>query len=320
VISVEVPGPAGASAEWPVRAAIRARRAALWTAAAALAALAPAAARAQDQAPPCPAALLATPAFNVVDEPEAGGTDPHAYASHPLMISAAFPLEAQADTSAAIWTLPPAFAVLPPAPVRSLRADTDAATVEGIAQAAGPYPVTVTWTQTDGTHNGRCTGSANSSFDVTNAVPPKLRRPKVTGGLPSESTVKLVLARHGGDLRPLEVHVRWVRSQRFPGARARERVVTVPQLAIDPAFAGLRDTSVRAGGVRIDVRPVVSEGLAGLSFVVEVRVSGTRQSIPFGYDLDVRQGGRTATRLRVAGRCRFFSGFVTCRTRRVSLS
>jgi hypothetical protein len=304
VISVEVPGPAGASAEWPVRAAIRARRAALWTAAAALAALAPA----------------ATPAFNVVDEPEAGGTDPHAYASHPLMISAAFPLEAQADTSAAIWTLPPAFAVLPPAPVRSLRADTDAATVEGIAQAAGPYPVTVTWTQTDGTHNGRCTGSANSSFDVTNAVPPKLRRPKVTGGLPSESTVKLVLARHGGDLRPLEVHVRWVRSQRFPGARARERVVTVPQLAIDPAFAGLRDTSVRAGGVRIDVRPVVSEGLAGLSFVVEVRVSGTRQSIPFGYDLDVRQGGRTATRLRVAGRCRFFSGFVTCRTRRVSLS
>jgi hypothetical protein len=54
--------------------------------------------------------------------------------------------------------------------------------------------------------------------------------------------------------------------------------------------------------------------------VVGAHVSGKRQSIPFGYELDVRQGGRTATRLRVAGHCRFFVGLVTCRTKRVSLS
>jgi hypothetical protein len=303
------------------RAAIGALRKSLWCATAAVAALAPAPAAAQDQsAPPCPPALLASPAFAVVDEPESGGTDAHDYASHPMTISAAFPLDAQVDTYGAVWTLPPAFTVLPPAPVRGLRDATDSATVEGVPQAAGAYPVTVTWTQTDGTHSGRCSGSASTSFDVTAATRPKLRKPKVTSGLPDESTVKLVLPRHGGDLRPLEVHVRWVRAQRFPGAAARERVVTVPQLATDPAFARLGDTVVRAGGLRIGVRPLLSEGLAGLSFVVDAHVSGTRRSIPFGYELDIRQGGRTATRLRVAGRCRFFAGLVTCRTRRVSLS
>jgi hypothetical protein len=283
--------------------------------------LVPVAAGAQDQSPPaCPPAVMASPALSVIDEPESGGPDAHDYASHPLMISAAFPLAAEADTFSAVWTLPPAFTVLPPAPFRGLRDDTDSATVEGIPQTGGSYPVTITWTQTDGTRNGRCSGSASSAFNVTAATPPKLRRPKVTRGLPDESTVKLMLARHGGDLRPLEIHVRWVRAQRFPGAGARERVVTVPQLASDPALRGLSDTAVHAGGLRIDVRPVVSEGLAGLSFVVGAHVSGKRQSIPFGYELDVRQGGGTATRLRVAGHCRFFVGLVTCRTKRVSLS
>ena len=270
--------------------------------------------------PPCQPAVLASPAFTVVDERESGGTDTHDYASHPMTISAAFPLAAQVDTFGAVWTLPPAFTVLPPAPVRSLRDDTDSATVEGIPQAAGAYPVAIAWTQTDGTHSGRCTGSATTSFDVAAATQPKLRRPKVTRGLPDESTVKLVLPRHGGDLRPLEVHVRWVRAQRFPGAAARERVVTVPQLAIDPAFAGLTGTVVHAGGLRINVDPTLSEALNGLRFIVEARVSFTRQSIPFGYELDVRQGGRTATRLRVAGHCRFFAGLVTCKTKRISLS
>jgi hypothetical protein len=279
------------------------------------------AAGAQDQSPPpCPPALLASPAFSVVDEPESGGTDTRDYASHPMVISAAFPLDAQADTFNAVWTLPPTFTVLPPAPVRGLRADTDSATVEGIPQTAGSYPVTVTWTQTDGTHNGRCSGSASTNFDVAAAAPPKLRRPKVTPGLPDESTVNLVLPRHGGDLRPLEVHVRWVRAQRFPSAGARERIVTVPQLGSDPAFARLKGTVVHAGGLRINVDPTLSEALNGLRFIVQARVSFTRQSIPFGYELDVRQGGRTATRLRVAGRCRFSVGFVTCRTKRISLS
>jgi hypothetical protein len=289
-------------------------------AAAALAAPAPAGAQDPSATPACQPALLASPAFAVVDEPESGGTDTRDYASHPMTISAAFPLAAEADTFGAVWTLPPAFTVLPPAPVRSLRDDTDSATVEGIPQSAGAYPVTVTWTQTDGTHSGRCSGSASTSFDVTAAKQPKLRRPKVTPGLPDESTVKLVLPRHGGDLRPLEVHVRWVRAQRFPGAGAHERVVTVPQLASDPAFARLGGTVVHAGGLRINVDPTLSEQLNGLSFIVDARVSYTRQSIPFGYELDVRQGGRTATRLRVAGRCRFFVGFVTCRTKRISLS
>jgi hypothetical protein len=281
----------------------------------------PAAAGGQDPAaPPCQAGVMAAPAFTVVDEPESGGTDTHDYASHPMTIAAAFPLAAEADTFGAVWTLPPTFTVLPPAPVRGLRDDTVSATVEGIPQAAGAYPVSVAWTQTDGTRDGRCSGSATTSLAVTAATQPKLRRPRVTPGLPDESTVNLVLARHGGDLRPLEVHVRWVRAQRFPGAHAHERVVTVPQLASDPAFAHLSGTVIHAGGVRINVDPTLSEQLNGLRFIVQAHASFTRQSIPFGYEIDVRQGGRTASRLRVAGHCRFFVGLVSCKTRRVSLS
>ena len=281
----------------------------------------PGAAGAQDQGPPpCQAGVMAAPAFTVVDEPESGGADTHDYASHPMTIAAAFPLAAEVDTFGAVWTLPPPFTVLAPAPVRGLRDDTDSATVEGIPQTAGAYPVTVAWTQTDGTRSGHCSGSASTTFDVTAATQPKLRRPRVTPGLPDESTVKLVLARHGGDLRPLEVHVRWVRAQRFPGARAHERIVTVPQLASDPAFARLSGTVIHAGGLRINVDPTLSEQLNGLSFIVQAHVSFTRQSIPFGYEIDVHQGGRTATRLRVAGRCRFFVGLVSCKRTRIRLS
>src|SRR5436190_16793163 len=236
---------------WRIRVELRWPAGALCTAATLAVA---ATAGGQDQTvAPCQPGVMAAPAFTVVDEPEAGGADTHDYASHPMTIAAAFPLAAEVDTFGAVWTLPPPFTVLPPAPARSQRDDTDSATVEGIPQAAGAYPVTVAWTQTDGTRNGHCSGSASTTFDVTAATQPKLRRPRVTPGLPDESTVKLVLARHGGDLRPLEVHVRWVRAQRFPGARAHERIVTVPQLASDPAFEHLGGTVVHAGAVRINV-------------------------------------------------------------------
>jgi hypothetical protein len=281
-------------------------------------------AAAQDAVPPpCPAGVMVTPTFGAADNPESESGSARLYASHPITIAAGFALEAQADSFAAVWTLPAGLTrASDDLAVSALPSSTpDQASMVGIAAAAGSYTVTVTWTQTDGTRNGRCTGSAATSFDVLKAAVPKLKRPRVTSGLPDESTVALRLPKHGGDLRPLEVHLRWVRAQRFPGAGAKERVLTVPQLRTDPGFDKLTDVHIRAGALRVAVKPVALESLSGLSFVFNVQISGARvTSAPFGYDLDVRQGGQTVTRLRVAGRCKRFAGFITCKTKRSSLS
>ena len=291
-----------------------------WIAAAAAATVAAQPAGAQDPAPPpCAAGVMVTPTFGVADNPESESGDSRVYATHPITIAAGFSLEAQAYTSEVIWTLPAGLTrVSDDLAVQALPNSTpDQASMVGIAAAAGAYPVTVTWTQTDGTSRGRCTGSATTTLDVVAAARPRLKRPRVTPGLPDESTVALVLPKHGRDLRPLEVHVRWVRSPRFPGAGAKERVVTLPQV---PGFGKISGAQVHAGNLAIFVRPIVADFLDSLRFVIDVRISGRAVSAPFGYDLDVRQGGRTVTRLRVAGRCRRFDGFVTCKTKRLSLA
>ena len=222
----------------------------------------PPTAGAQDPAaPPCPAGVMVTPTFGVADNPESESGSTRLYASHPITIAAGFTLEAQADSFAAVWTLPAGLTRASDDLAVSALPDStpDQASMVGIAAAAGSYTVTITWTQTDGTRNGRCTGSASTSFDVLKAAVPKLRRPRVTPGLPDESTVALRLPKHGGDLRPLEVHLRWVRAQRFPGAGAKERVLTVPQLRTDPGFDKLTDIGIRAGALRVEVKPVALE-------------------------------------------------------------
>jgi len=71
----------------------------------------------------------------------------------------------------------------------------------------------------------------------------------------------------------------------------------------------------------VTIEPEALEALTRLRFIFNVQISGARvTSAPFGYDLDVRQGGQSVTRLRVAGRCRRFAGFITCKTKRLVLS
>jgi hypothetical protein len=294
-----------------------------WIIAAAAAALAAQPAAAQDPAPPpCPAGVMVTPTFGVADNPESESSDTRDYATHPLTIAAGFQLEAQAYTSEATWTLPAGLTRVSDAlAVQALPSSTpDQASMVATAAAAGAYPVTLTWTQTDGTRNGRCTGTASTTIQAAAAAPPKLRRPRVTRGLPDESTVVLALAKHGRDLRPLEVHLRWVGAQRFPGAGAKERVVTVPQFPAGPGSLKVPSPRIAAGTLAISVRPIAGDFLNSLSFVFNVRISGRAVSAPFGYDLDVRQGGQSVTRLRVAGRCRRFDGLITCTTKHMSLA
>ena len=61
-----------------------------------------------------------------------------------------------------------------------------------LGEQPGALPLTVTWTQSDGTAQGVCAGSASASFTTLPAIRPHLIRPKVTRGLPDESIVKLV--------------------------------------------------------------------------------------------------------------------------------
>lgn len=293
-----------------------------WIAAAAAATLAAQPAAAQDPTPPpCQPGVMVTPTFGVADNPESESSDTRDYATHPLTIAAGFQLEAQAYTSGATWTLPAGLTrVSDGLAVQALPSSTpDQASMVATAAAAGAYPVTLTWTQTDGTRDGRCTGSASTTIQAAAAAPPKLRRPRVTRGLPDESTVVLALAKHGRDLRPLEVHVRWVGAQRFPGAGAKERVVTVPQFPAGSGSLKVPAPRIAAGTLAISVRPIAGDFLNSLGFVVNVRISGRAVSAPFGYDLDVRQGGQSVTRLRVAGRCKRFDGIITCTTKRVLL-
>ncbi|MEA2470510.1 MAG: hypothetical protein QOE38_1509 [Thermoleophilaceae bacterium] len=293
-----------------------------WIVAAAAAALATEPAAAQDPAPPpCPAGVMVTPTFGVADNPESESSDTRDYATHPLTIAAGFQLEAQAYTSEATWTLPAGLTrVSDDLAVQALPSSTpDQASMVATAATAGAYPVTLTWTQTDGTRDGRCTGTASTTIQAAAAAPPKLRRPRVTPGLPDESTVVLALAKHGRDLRPLEVHLRWVGAQRFPGTGAKERVLTVPQFPSGAGSLKATGAQIRAGTLAIVVKPVVGTLLDSLSFVFHARITGRIVSAPFGYDLDIRQAGQTVTRLRVAGRCKRFDGIVTCTTKRLSL-
>ena len=129
----------------------------------------------------------------------------------------------------------------------------------------------------------------------------------------------LKLPRLGNDLRPLEVRYRAVRVQRFPGAGAKGRTIPVPMRSTDPGFKRNREVSVQVGGLQARIQPENGDALLqrfGVMFEIHAGFKGTN----YGYDLDVRQGGRSVTRLRVAGRCQRTGGYVNCKRKKVKLA
>jgi hypothetical protein len=79
----------------------------------------------------------------------------------------------------------------------------------------------------------------------------------------------------------------------------------------DAGFKRNRDVTVKVGGLEARFEPEDNDAtLQRFSVRFEIRAGFTRTN--YGYDIDVRQGGRTVTRLRVAGTCRRVGGAVSC--------
>jgi hypothetical protein len=269
----------------------------------------------QSPPPACAAGVVAHPVLGAAGYPEGEQGDARLFATHPVTLAAGFPSDGPPTNADAAIAIPPGFVSAPdelstngaiPSPFSG---EIVSAVVLG--DQPGALPLNVTWTQSDGTAQGVCAGSASASFTTLPAVRPRLTRPKVTRGLPDESTVKLVLSRTGIDLRPVEIRYRAVSAKRFPAARVPAKVVTFALRSSDPGFERNRPARFRTGALRVVMEGENAETLlTGITFTFNIRVSPTGS--PYGYDLGVYQGGTRSARLRVAGRCIRSSGLVSC--------
>jgi hypothetical protein len=271
--------------------------------------------------PPCAAGVAAHPALGAADLLADGG-DTRLFATHPITVAVGFAVDGpEIEPGSEAFALPPgATRVSDELAANGAIPDEgigeSAAVVEVLPQA-GPFPVTVSWVQADGTDHGQCAAGASATFALEPAVPVRLTRPRTTPGLPEESTVRLKLPRTGPDLLPVRIRYRAVTAARFPGAHARSRTVTIP-LVTDGSGDDPRTVTVRTGGLKLRIEPQLGDlrTPAILTFDAEPKPGrGTR----FGYELAVFQGATRTGRLRVAGQCHRNGGFVSCSRRRISL-
>jgi hypothetical protein len=263
---------------------------------------------------------MAHPVLGARGFPEGEDGDTRLFATHPVTLAAGFPSTGPATNADVVIATPPGFVRVSddlgtngaiPTPFDG---EIVGAVVQG--EQPGPLPLHATWTQSDGTSQGVCAGSASASFTMLPAIRPHLTRPRVTRGLPDESTVKLAFPKAGGDFRPVEIRYRAVRARRFPARHVHAKVVTFAIRSTDPGFPH-RGVRVKTGALRVLMEGEDGETLVtGIKFTFSVRASP--KGSPFGYDLDVYQGGTRSARLRVAGRCIRTSGLVTCSKPRVA--
>jgi hypothetical protein len=83
-------------------------------------------------------------------------------------------------------------------------------------------------------------------------------------------------------------------------------------------FKRNRAATVKVGGLRALFQPQNAEAVLQ-RFSVRFEIRAAPRPTNYGYDIDVRQGGRTVTRLRVAGSCHRIAGLVICKRSRVKL-
>jgi hypothetical protein len=275
----------------------------------------------QSPPPACAAGVVAHPVLGARGYPEGEDGDTRLFATHPVTLAAGFPSDGPSTNADVAIAIPPGFVhgsddLFTNGAIATPFSGEIVSTVV-LADQPGALPLNATWTQSDGTDRGVCAGAASASFTTLPAIRPRLTRPKVTRGLPDESTVKLVLPKAGGDLRPVEVRYRAVRHKRFPSARVPAKVVTFALRSSDPGFRRNRPARVKTGALRVLMEGENGETLlTGITFVFNLRVSP--KGSPYGYDLGVYQGGARRARLRVAGRCIRNGGFISCSKSRIA--
>lgn len=249
--------------------------------------------------PPCPPDVAAQPVFATADYPGGGH---QLFATHPVTIGVGFPANGPTATVTGFNApdLTPVSGELNEQPFGNFDGDVVSITMRG--DQPGSYPATATWTQNDASENP-CTGSASTTVTLAAPTRPHLTKPKVTGGLSQESIATLKVP-DTADLRPVEIRYRAVKKRRFPGSGARVHTFTFPLVQPESDDRQAFHGSVRVGGLQLRFGPQHR-----FTFFVRASPRGS----PYGYDLQILQGGKRVTRLRGTGRCGRVGGFVTCK-------
>ncbi len=262
-------------------------------------------AAAQAAPPPCPAGVDVVPAFTATDA-QGAANGKRLTATHVIAVTAAFPEDGpiSVDPTTLTWTGPRGVPVIT---ARTRNADDVGVSDDNrgfVPAKAGPLAVRVSWSQSDGTRTGECTGSAGTTLAISAARPLRPRAPRSNSLAPMFRTDEYVWFTDVGvtsDRRPVAVRLRSVRGARLPGAGVPFRTFTI---ALRPTDAGWR-------GRGRTVFPFVQtfgdfEG-AGVGFVNLLVGMRNRPSNPrFGYELQLVQAGRLLGRVRAAGQCTAF--------------
>jgi len=254
-----------------------------------LLAVAPAAS-AQAQAPPCPPGVAPSVTLRAHDE---------LIATHTigLYIETVDGIEIDEFTLA----LPPGAQAVRGGPTPAFRAD-----------APGPVPVTATWLEYDRAADAECSATAQATFVLAPAKPPRFIAPRAGSKGISELNWTLRFGQRS-DLRPIEVRLRGVRRARLPGGSAPLETLTLGLRAGDPGRL-LTGTGrvLTSAGWRFRVGPYFRNEFP-------IRMSKPRgprgRRVGFGFELELVQGGRRIGRTRGVGRCEFTSVGPLCRGR-----
>ena len=163
------------------------------------------------------------------------------------------------------------------------------------ADAAGPLPVTATWTHYP-PGGDPCSASVQTTLNIEPATPPRYIAPRRNRGYTTQFEWRLRWGKNA-DLRPVELRVRGVRRARLPSASAPARKLTFSLRGGDKGafyFAG-RERSVRTAGWKFSVGSLFDKP--------RILMHGAGRRRGFGIDLQLVQGGRQIGRTRIVGRC-----------------
>jgi hypothetical protein len=242
----------------------------------------------QSPPPPCAPRVADQPTIDVVDLDEAKSST--LVATHSLQVSADFfaPTAAPDESSVAV----------------SVAGATGRSPLTFSSDAPGALPVTVSWTQDDGSGRGTCSASASSTLQL--AAPTPL--PRLVNRLTHQKVnLKYTLGwLFGASLGPLTDHspvvirYRGWRKPRLPGASVPFRTVTAPLRTGDPGYRGSpRSLPLPRMSLHVTVAPDV------LAVKLDSQTT-THHDRPVGYEIELTQGGRLIAHFRLAGKCSAF--------------
>jgi hypothetical protein len=251
--------------------------------------------RGQVPSPQCSAAVAGQPSFSASDLDELHSS--RLIATHTLELTADF-----GDTLAdnVQFSMPASVTVIRP------HGDFNAGSsgVIFFSDQSGAVPVTLTWTQDDGS-GGTCAGNASTSLQLEPATRVgRMKNVRAAEHLHPNLKFDLswsfqAIVGRSGDLDPVQVMARGVRQPRLPGAKVPFKTVTVPLRDGDP---GARTYRITLPGWEIRTEG----GNDAFDLLGDARGTTTRNA-PLGYEVKVLQSGRLLAHLRLAGVCNSFA-------------